>query len=141
MFPKIRSYTICASFCREKTLINAIHFIIAMSNKKWEDAKNVDVPINTWHADDLQASTLPPVKFQSPSVIIQEEHSGVGYSVHPFGTVRAPFVKGIQGFSLNYDDILPNAIFRVDPRLDSSLTILLEGSMNELRHFWKFARW
>ena len=60
------------SFCREKTFTDAIHFIIAMSNRKWEDVKNVDVPFNTWYDDDLKASTLPPVKFQSPSVIIQE---------------------------------------------------------------------
>lgn len=49
--------------------------------------------------------------------------------------MRILFDKGIQGSSLNYEDTLPSAIIRVDPRLDGSLTILLEGNMNELRTF------
>lgn len=49
--------------------------------------------------------------------------------------MRILFDKGIQGTSLNYEDTLPNAIIRADPRLDGSLTILLEGNMNELRTF------
>ena len=116
MFPKIK----------EGTFADAISFIIAMSNKKWQDVRSVEVPASSWRAEDLKLNSLPSVKFQSPSVIIQE------------GTVVLDILyilSGIQGSSLNYDDILPNAVIRVDPRLDNSLTILLEGSMNELRVF------
>src|ERR1700691_344435 len=52
--------------------MNAIHFIAAISNKKWEHSKNVDVPLSSWHADDLRTNALPSTRFQSPSVILQE---------------------------------------------------------------------
>ena len=52
--------------------MNAIHFIAAISDKKWEHSMNMDVPFSARHADDLRTNALPPTRFQSPSVIMQE---------------------------------------------------------------------